>query len=138
MVAFRPPGLCHRTGTLDTLAIRSWPQVQQRQRPTRTIRSYEYPRRAGDNTPPRGKSVVVAASAAAAKILGTDANFSEEHTLRYVTLLERAVVYVNFKSRRISLTKKNNTIRVIQFLAGGRGWGKGGKLRDCEMREGSV
>lgn len=121
MVAFRPPGLCHRTGTLDTLAIRSWPQVQQRQRPTRTIRSYEYPRRAGDNTqtqPPRGKSVAVAA---AAKILGTDANFSEEHTLRYVTLLERAVVNVNFKSRRISL-KKKNTIRVIQFLAGGRGW----------------
>lgn len=37
--------LCPRTGTLDTLAIRSWPPVQPQQRPTRTIRSYEYPRR---------------------------------------------------------------------------------------------
>lgn len=126
MVAFRPPGLCHRMGTLDTLAIRSWPQVQQRPRPTRTIRSYEYPRRADGNTP-RGRSVVAVASASAtvaAKILGTDANFSEEHsryiTLRYVALLERAVVYVNFKSRRISL-KKKNTIRVIRFLDGEKG-----------------
>lgn len=42
-------------------------------------------------------------------------------TLRYVALLERAVVYVNFKSRRISLKKKKNTIRVIQFLDGENG-----------------
>lgn len=129
-VAFRLPGLCPRTDTLDTLATRSWPQVQQQQRPTRTIRSYEYPRRDdGNNTqtppPPRGRSVVATVAAAAAvvsaKILGTDANFSEAHvTLRCWSEL----LYVNFKSRRISL-KKKNTIRVIQFLAdGGRGGGE--------------
>lgn len=45
MEASRSRELCPRTGTLDTLAIRSWPPVQPQQRPTRTIRSYEYPRR---------------------------------------------------------------------------------------------
>lgn len=144
MVAFRPPGLCHRTGTLDTLEIRSWPQVQQQQRPTRTIRSYEYPRRDDANTqtpppppPPRGRSVVAAVvvtAVVAAKILGTDANFSEAHvTLRCWCEL----LYVNFKLRRISLKKEEYNTSDTVFSRWKR-MGLGGTSWEIACRGGEV